>query len=54
MKRIIIIFKNHNKLECDVPDINLHCIIPGKPLIYDNLYINTDDILTIEVKEHDG
>ena len=51
MKRIVIIFKNHNTLKCDVTDINLHDIVPGVPIIFDNLYINTDEILTIEVIE---
>lgn len=52
MKKIVIIFKNHNRLECDVPDsFNLHEIVPDMPIIFDNLYINTSEILTIEVKE---
>ena len=52
MKRIVIIFKNHNRLECDVPDdFNIRDIIPSKPIVFDNLYINTSEILTIEVKE---
>lgn len=52
MKRIVIIFINHNRLECDVPDnFNLHGIVPGMPIVFDNLYINTNEILTIEVKE---
>ena len=51
MKHIVIIFKNHNRLECDVPDIDLHKIVPGIPIIFDNLYINTSEILTIEVNE---
>lgn len=51
MKHIVIIFINHNKIEFDVPDINLHEIYPGTPIIFDNLYINTSEILTIEVKE---
>ena len=51
MKHIVILFKNHNRLECDIPDINLYEIQPGIPIIFDNLYINTSEILTIEVKE---
>lgn len=52
MKRIVIIFKNHNRLECDVPDnFNLREIVPGMPIVFDNLYINKDEIITIEVKE---
>ena len=51
MKHIVIIFINHNKIEFDVPDINLHEIYRGTPIIFDNLYINTSEILTIEVKE---
>ena len=51
MKHIVIIFKNHNRIEFDIPNINLYEIVPGMPLIFDNLYINTSEILTIEVKE---
>ena len=51
MKHIVIIFINHNKIEFDIPNINLYEIHPGTPIIFDNLYVNTSEILTIEVKE---
>ena len=47
----VSVYINGEKIEFDVPDINLHEIYRGTPIIFDNLYINTSEILTIEVKE---
>lgn len=54
MKTVIITFRNGTQLSFEPKcDFNVHNIVKDFPIVFDNLWINTKDIMLIEVKEND-
>lgn len=53
MKTVIITFRNGTKL-CFEPKngIDIRHIEHGSAIVFDNLWVNTDDVVIIEVKEN--
>ena len=53
MKTVIITFRNGTKL-CFEPkrDFDVKTILHDLPIVFDNLWINTKDVMIIEVKEN--
>ena len=54
MKTVVITFRNGTKLSFEPKsdtDFDLHRISKDFPIIFNNLWINTKDIMIIEVKE---
>lgn len=55
MRTVIITFRNGKQLKFDDPQggFNTHKIIKGVPVVFNNLWFDTVDIMIIEVKENE-